>query len=51
MTFDPRKRIAVRVADIERARFWYEVKLYLKVLAILAIPTAMALWALMEYLT
>lgn len=46
--FDPRRRVAVSVKDIERARFWYEVRLYLKVLAILAIPTALALWLVLE---
>lgn len=50
MSFDPSKRVSVRVRDVDRARFWYEVKLYLKVLGILAPPTALALWALIEWL-
>lgn len=50
MSFDPSKRIAVYSRDVKRAQFWYEFKLYLKVTAILLIPTALALWALMEWL-
>ena len=50
MNFNPSKRTSVRVCDIERARFWYDVRLYLKVIAIMSLPTALALWALMEWL-
>lgn len=49
MSFDPSKRCAVELKAINRARFWYEVRLYLKVLAILAIPSALGLWALLEW--
>ncbi len=48
MSFDPSKRVAVELKAIQRARFWYEVRLYLKVLAILAIPAALMVWLLIE---
>lgn len=50
MSYDPTKRVEVLASDIRKARFWYEFKLYLKVVAILAFPTALALWALIEWL-
>lgn len=48
--FDPTKRVIVEVSKIERARFWYEVRLYLMVAAILAIPMALAIWMIVEAL-
>lgn len=48
MSFDPSRRVAVRVSDVDRARFWYEVRIYLKVVGILLIPTALAVWLLIE---
>lgn len=48
--FDPSKRVAVQRKDIDRAQFIYNVKLYGKVLLIVAIPWALAMWAMLEYL-
>lgn len=49
MTFDPNKTWRGESRLVRQAQFWYEFKLYLKVVAILAIPTALALWALLEW--
>ena len=47
--FDPTRRTSWRASDIRRAQLWTDVKLYLLVLGILGIPTALILWALVEW--
>lgn len=49
MTFNPNKRTEIKQRAIERALFWYEVRLYLKVALIVSIPTALAIWMVMEW--
>lgn len=51
MSFNPSETARIRVSEVERARFRYEVKLYLKAAAILVPIVALAglaAWALME---
>jgi hypothetical protein len=47
--FDPSKRVAVLRKDIDRAQFWFTVRVYLKVTLILGIPFVLALWVMLEY--
>lgn len=35
--------------DVDKAVFWYEVRLYIKVALIIGIPFALAMWALVEW--
>jgi hypothetical protein len=51
MTFDPSKRSSWRQEDVDRAQFRYNLKLYAKVLLIVAIPWALLMWLMLEYLT
>lgn len=46
--FDPRKTGKWTVSQLRKEQFMYDLKLYLKVLAILAIPTGLALWLIIE---
>lgn len=48
--FDSRKRTSWRQADLDRARFWYGVRLYCKVLLIVGIPWVLVLWAMLNWL-
>jgi hypothetical protein len=48
--FNPQKTTRVESAKVRRAAFWYEVKLYLKVFAIVFVPFALLLWALMLFM-
>lgn len=35
--------------DVDRAMFWYEVRLYIKVALIVGIPTGLMIWAIMSH--
>ena len=50
MSFNPNKRQAVERSKVDRAMFWYEVRLYIKVALIVGIPFALALWMLLEWM-
>lgn len=49
MTFDPRKRTSWKAADLRRAQLLHDLKLYGLVLLIMVPPTALALWAILEW--
>jgi hypothetical protein len=50
MKFNPNKQTAVRRSDVDRAMFWYEVRLYLKVAGIVLVPFALVLWAMLKFM-
>lgn len=44
------KTVRVKKSDVERAVFWFEFKLWLKVTGIVLLPTAALIWALLWWL-
>jgi len=50
MTFNPNKRTAIERSKLDRAMFWYEVRLYIKVALIVGIPFSLALWAILDWM-
>lgn len=50
MAFNPNKTTMVARWKVDRALFWFEVRLWLKITAVVLLPTAVAIWMLINYL-
>lgn len=48
--FDPTKRMAVELKAIRRAQFWHNFKLYVYATIIFALPLALILWCIWQWL-
>lgn len=48
--FNPTKRVAVELKAIKRAQFYYNLKLWAMATAIFALPLALILWCIWEWL-
>ena len=49
MAFDPNRRVSVEIRDLDRARLWYNVKLWAICTAVFALPLAIILWCVWEF--
>jgi hypothetical protein len=48
-SFDPSKRVAVLRKDIDRAQFWFNVKVYAKTLVVVGFFWAVVMWVMLTY--
>lgn len=47
--FDATKRQAWRQADVDRAQFWYGVKVYAKTVVVMGFFWALVMWVMLTY--